>query len=602
MIDKKSISFPKDAPVFLATTAIEGFWDTTMPMVFLGDWCLRYSRRSVWAPLNANVMPNIWQNKNYFKDQYKYLIGLHERVLAQLVEVLNDMHSKSYSERYWRIVIGPWLFQYIGVMYDRYLSVIKTLEKYPNITSMCLAKECFVTALDSSQYGMMICNDPYNLQLYSKILSMLSVKCGIKKLDVTGSRMQTDKWCGRLESMIRVGTSKIMQTIANVIAGNEQIVLNKSYISSRETLALFWKTNFAVWPFHQRISNSSDARVNEGCRINYNNISFGASEFDNFLARTIMGDMPISYIENYKHIEARSLKYPKKPKAILSAASWYTMEEFKLWAARSSELGTLLLGSQHGGGTYGISSYMWPPEHELKITDRYYSWGWEKEDNHSKVIPLTIPQMIGIRTRKVKNTSPDILFALTCLPRYLHRYSIYSQQSFGQSIKRQMQFASCLPHRLRSHLRVRLYQDDRGWDVRERWIERHPDVVLEGWNVAFMKRLAKCRIFVVDQLFTTYAESLAANKPTIVFSDPAMMDFILSALKIFQNLRDVGILHDTPESAAKMVEDVYNDVESWWNGKALQNVRMNFCENLARCPPNAIDEWTSEMKAVLTRS
>ena len=52
--------------VFLATTALEEFWDTTKPIVFLGDWCLQYSRRNVWEPLNGEILQGIWKDKKRF--------------------------------------------------------------------------------------------------------------------------------------------------------------------------------------------------------------------------------------------------------------------------------------------------------------------------------------------------------------------------------------------------------------------------------------------------------------------------------------------------------------------------------------------------------
>jgi len=36
------------AGVFLATTALEDFWDVSYPIVFLSEGCKRYSRRAYW--------------------------------------------------------------------------------------------------------------------------------------------------------------------------------------------------------------------------------------------------------------------------------------------------------------------------------------------------------------------------------------------------------------------------------------------------------------------------------------------------------------------------------------------------------------------------
>jgi len=306
-------------------------------------------------------------------------------------------------------------------------------------------------------------------------------------------------------------------------------------------------------------------------------------------------DVPRSFIENYTEIIERAGRYPNRPRAILSASAWYGRNEFQHWAADSAEYGTLLFGVQHGCGGYGICPYMWLSDHELEITDRYYSWGWQKEDCRSKVEPLTPPQMISRRTLKKGNKNGDILFALSALPRYLYRYQVYNIVPFGKCIEDQLHFVATLPEKLRTILRVRLYQEDHGWDIKERWIAQFPNIRLENWDKRFVDSLHECCLFVSDQLFTTYAESLMANKPTIVFSDPRTMELSPEAHNVFQGLRDVGILHDNPISAARMVEAVYGDLEEWWEEQERQDARLRFCNSLARNAEDPVNEWATEI-------
>lgn len=41
----------------LVTTALEETWDTNDSMLFLGEWCKRYSRRDVWQAINYEALP-----------------------------------------------------------------------------------------------------------------------------------------------------------------------------------------------------------------------------------------------------------------------------------------------------------------------------------------------------------------------------------------------------------------------------------------------------------------------------------------------------------------------------------------------------------------
>jgi hypothetical protein len=46
--------------VFLATTALEEFWDTSGPILFAGEWCRLPERAAVWRALDAEVLPDQW--------------------------------------------------------------------------------------------------------------------------------------------------------------------------------------------------------------------------------------------------------------------------------------------------------------------------------------------------------------------------------------------------------------------------------------------------------------------------------------------------------------------------------------------------------------
>ena len=120
----------KKNDVFLATTALEEFWDTTKPVVFLGDWCKRYSRRSVWEKVHKETLESPWKERSAVEVAYKYTNEVYEKMLTILSEYLNELHRENHSLRYWRIVLGIWLSYYIAAMYDKYVLLKKALEKF----------------------------------------------------------------------------------------------------------------------------------------------------------------------------------------------------------------------------------------------------------------------------------------------------------------------------------------------------------------------------------------------------------------------------------------------------------------------------------------
>ena len=55
-----------------------------------------------------------------------------------------------------------------------------------------------------------------------------------------------------------------------------------------------------------------------------------------------------------------------------------------------------------------------------------------------------------------------------------------------------------------------------------------------------------------------------------------------SAIKDFEMLKKVRIVHNSPQEAAQFVNENYNHLEKWWNSKLLQKIRNEFCYKFAR--------------------
>ena len=109
--------------MFLITTADQRFWKKNEKILFLGEWCKIYNQKKEWLDLDYEVLPYHWDDRKKLYDDYLYLDAVYERYLNQLTEKLNNLHNVNYSNRYWRIVIGPWLNYFIGILFDRYLSI-----------------------------------------------------------------------------------------------------------------------------------------------------------------------------------------------------------------------------------------------------------------------------------------------------------------------------------------------------------------------------------------------------------------------------------------------------------------------------------------------
>ena len=581
---------------FLATTALEEFWDTSKPIIFLGEWCLLYERRTYWGNLDGKLLSSPYNKADAVEDAYIQVNRIYEQLLSQLAGALNEVHGKNHSSRYWRILIGPWLQLYVSAMYDRYVHIKHALDQYPGCTTITMSKKSFVVPTDTLDCVCLLFGDFYNLQLYSKILSFLGKDFPCKEIEIPRNliynKLHESSWARRTINLM-------LQVYASVIIrASKSILLQSSYFTAQIALKLTIRNIGRILPSWRPMTSCAPFAYDNERRSALRSVQIEEGEFGRCLSSTLFEDIPQCFIEGYKAVENNARKkYPKQVKAIFSANSWYNDEPFKQWAAMSADKGTLLLGTQHGG-IYGGMKNMPSEDLETALVDYYYSWGWERTDCMAKVIPMPATKLIGRNEVGADNSKKDILWVATTSPRYHFIEAPSLPMHFREYLAWQARFAKELPQDVMKQVRFRPHYESHGWGIVERIKNCIPNIRVESWDVPFQVSMEACRLYVCDHFSTTFTEALAVNRPTILFCNPQTNQLRPEAQPYFDLLRDGGILFDTPEAAASAVAAVYDDVEAWWNASERQKAVRLFCERFARTSPDAITLWSGELKRV----
>lgn len=575
--------------VFLATTALEEFWDTSMPILFLGEWCRRYSRRLFWEPIDGLVLSGPWKNKHKLFHAYNYVNKLYEILLDSLTEKLNEIHGTSYSKRYWRIVIGPWLSWFTSVLFDRYSLIKKASEDYPDFYTIGLSERSYAIPLDTADFINKVCDDGYNLQLFSKILTFVGKDFSKKPYRIPNTANNSSAM--PLLKKIAIKLYKLLAPIINTNA----VYLKSSNFSRFVELKMFLSSKGKIVPIMGEVDIFPFLSKNEEIRAEFRELTLGNSEFEKLVQYILPDEIPQCFIEGFKKINEQTSYYPKNVKAIFSSNCWYFDEVFKQWAANSAEQGTLLLGAPHGGN-YSSVKYNKSFIHELSITDKYYSWGLDLSSCGKKVKPMPVPMLIGRRIKKYSKTPFSILYATSSDPRYLLQFPFTVEQR-ASYIEWQKRFIFTVNLEVRPKIRVRLRAQDFGWDFTERWKDWYPPVVLENIKeISFLESLKKCSLFICDTLSTTFMESLWLNKPTIAFWDPNNLELLCEAQPYFEQLRKAEILYNSPEEAAEKLNSInYNNLSEWWFNSSVQEARKIFCRKFAMSSQDNIKLWVTEL-------
>lgn len=582
-----------EVSIFLATTALEDFWDLSGPMVFLSDACTRYSRKDVWQKLSQEVLQNPLLERPRYYSEYEYVRSFYERMLPQIAEMLNEIHGQKFSKRYWRIVVGVWLFTFIQALYERYNSVKNALEKYPDLTTILLDTKDFLNLSDTRDFALNITEDSYNLQLYSRIFTFLGKEFPRRRI-IRSLPFPSKKG-------IKNNSRALSGWIGLQLAKFARVIGRQPFIPRHENKILFLMACRGDLWFDLSIDEQvSLLPLDRGMRKELLRININDHEFEKLFISCLELELPQIFIEGYSDFKKQvTQKYPFKPKAIWSATSWCWDESFKFWAAAQAEEGTILAGMQHGGN-YGMDLIHPLEEHEIAISAKYYSWGWE-DRSKSSIRPMPVTKYIWCKRLGADNHKNGVLLATLAFPRYFYRYNNFSNMDFQAYLKGQLRFVSHLSLEQKAQTRIRLFNDDYGWDCRERWDDFDPQVQLEDWSTKFFDSMKNCRLHVSDHLSSTFVDALVVGKPTILFWDPGIFKVRTGAEAYLDDLRRAGILYDTPEKAAAAVDQVYDDVESWWNEAQRQTVITKFCHRFARTSPTALKDWAEEISFLAQR-
>ena len=326
------------------------------------------------------------------------------------------------------------------------------------------------------------------------------------------------------------------------------------------------------------------------------------SEFEACARTLIPQQIPTVYLEGYDQLveQIAGLPWPGQPKVIWTSNSYGSDDVFKAWTAEKVEQGSPLVVGQHGGH-YGVGRWSFAEDHETAISDCYLSWGWS-EQGKPKIKP--VGQLKAKRPLKVRHAEQPGALLVTCtLPQ--HSYFMYSavvSRQWLDYFNDQCDFVENLPQAIQDALMVRLYAHDYGWNQVSRWRDRFPDLHLDEGQTNINDLIRQSRLYISTYNATSFIESFTMNVPTVIFWNPNHWELRESAVAHFEDLKRVGIFHENPESAARHVSAIWEDVDTWWTSPGVQEVLERFKKSYCRLPENLLDRIENALREVMAVS
>ena len=284
----------------------------------------------------------------------------------------------------------------------------------------------------------------------------------------------------------------------------------------------------------------------------------------------------------------KELKHPntlvqsKHPKLRIASVEAYEDVNYRQDLAIFRGQGNRLVFIQHGGN-YGQISYACLTEMFEYQNQAFITWGWSKQEGClGNFIPLPYPQLAKIKNAWHGQESSTILFIGTEMPLFGYRLDSHptplQMVSYRQA---KLRFLEALPPNIQEHLIYRPYFDLPGTLEDYSFIKDHFPKI-KRCQGPLLPHVLNARLLILDHHGTSLLEAMAANIPVIFYWQPEHWPLNQETLDLLARFKDLSIYHETPESAALAVKDLWPNLVSFWQSSQVQEVRQAFCQKFAR--------------------
>ena len=574
---------------FLITTADEHTWRRDRPVLFLGEWCRLYDRRTAWQDLDAEVVPYHWDDRQKLNQDYDRLQTIYEQLQGRIDAALNAYHGTDKSARYWRILVGPWLHMYVHVLFDRWTMVEKAADGY-DIEGTWIRdfppERAIAPDFQGAAYDAMG-RDQY---LFGRAIEYQN-KIPWQRIPAPAESpvLPESRTRPTLRRAVRIALRDVTSSLLARFTRSNEAMIIRTYLPPLEEIKL--QCALGQVPKLWAPPRMDAVPPDMSRRGQFQIASDGADTFFRFAASMIAEQIPTAYLEGYENLKraAERLPWPSRPRVIFTSILYQYCEVFQEWAAAKTEAGHPLVIGQHGG-SIGVAKRQQGEDEPVAVCDRYLSWGWQ--DERPRVHPAFVFPNVGKRAA-AWNPFGDLLLVtvpVRLLPLRNMSWPVGPNQS-ASFVGEQIRFARALGEPIRASLTVRIPEalDKKLCTFHvERWKNALPGVDIDPSTEPIERCLPRCRVFVYAYNSTGFLETLARNIPTVMFWNPRYFELRNSAQPYFELLAQVRIYHETPESAAQHVTHIWDDVAEWWNQPAVQHARRTFCEEYARMPEHPL--------------
>ena len=548
---------------------------------FLNDreYDKKYKKRYLELPVfdkEYNLKKDIiyykkWNNyQNKLKDT-KRNIELYNHFSKELAIFLNQYHNKKHSYRFWSIIIGYWLYWFISSITFKW----RLIESLKNKKFIFFKKEIDRHDLiphGIEDYTKLSVSDFWNHYFFSRIIeSNFSKKISIiKKSKISNNHERKNIYKILKLQNVKEKISLIIQRVLNIIPQNKKTLIFSTYMSNFQDMWLNLLINKSLLFYKSLRPNVlfRKEKLYNFQRKKFSNLKCSGSRLEKFLSEEILKNLPTTFLENYQYIDdlTKKIPFPKKPKKIFTCLGILRSTLMDRYIANNIENGATLILAQHGGNYFQHKSHF-NSLLEVRIADKFLSWGNIKG---KKIIPLGV-----IKNLKKSDKFGDKIILEVRMRKGYDR-EIKMDSGFLESKKYMKNlcdfFALIKNDELIKNLLVKLHSVKSFWHEKEQFLFANPSIRCLDESKVMLKEIQSAKLIIQTFCSTGHLETLAANKPTLMYLTHDLNFLEKKSKKYFLEFKKMGIIHTNPNSLYNMILKINKEGElkRWWYQKKIQ--------------------------------
>jgi putative transferase (TIGR04331 family) len=567
----------------LIKTSIEELDDDFDKYLFIADWCLK--SKTINSE-NLEVIEYPFK-ANQIKEIYEEINNVTESLLVDLTNTYNRHFEINENKKYYKIIIGRWLFHFVSNVFEKIILVNNAIDLYPNISTKTSDFNYELSSDSNSYYQKSYSDDLFNQKLFSSIINL---KNNINKTNVDLSKEKKGKkfktsFFAKIKKSIKPLLGRILVKINKILFDDFILVVDpyytRKYIFNSIWFFLKSKGKIIHYEFTKNESNNDldySTRKELGS-FNYEN----SSELLNISSIILFKFIPTCYLESFYDLREKSKEWHSKHqkcKGFFTANSIHTNEFFKYIVAFNPNNSLSIV--QHGNG-YGTFRLISAEEYERSVADKYYTWGWGD-------LKLPHPKLSLNKETNYKSRS-RIVFTFPSVTNYsglletIHLYFIEKQNIIEDSNK---VLKGLLPEIKESLVKRELKQDNL---ITMQLNYRLKEDKIKDFHIS----LYKSKIHLTNHFGTPFLESISMNIPTVLFLSN-FKDYLRDeVIDIFLELKDANIIFDNPKLASTHINKYYDSIDDWWLKDSTQQIITKFKSKFCISDSNWKNIWLKEL-------